>query len=204
MTESQNVTAPEHLNEQIIVYLNRAIITAYQHLYDIPEAIGAYVTKDYVINFKREFDFLRAWTESKMQDQNEYFDAHKLAAISLIATLRSRPFQLSSGADGHGLNEIVAFRLAVYILWDYQIDRACAGDEDKRSRMREQMKGAFLHTPNRIYAHQDVTFAFIMMMCFLSDVASQPEQIYENILPINSMLIFYMDAYSYGIVESIT
>ena len=200
--DTYDTSPPVHLDDQILYALNCAIDETTALFSDRTTKCGVHLTKGYEKCFKDDFNELRAGITSRMKNQNNYsFDAHKLAAIAVLAVLGSRPLAVSANNEGHCVNEMVAFFLAVYIIRDYQIARACGNDVSKREKVRMQVQE--LVVPELIYAHQEPRLAIIYALRFLSRRVRKSTPQNVDFVPIISILMFYIDSYSYDSIQSI-
>jgi hypothetical protein len=194
---------PQHLDEQVAFTLDRAIASTFDIFGDWAKECGVQVMKDYKHTFKADFNELRAGLESVMRGDSEcVFDAHKLSTIACLATLTSRPMIVARNGEAHSVNEIVAFFLAVYIMRDFQIARACGNDVQKRGKVRAKIQE--LDVPPLIYGIQEVRVAFVVSFRFLSSsLRGTTFSQKVNLIPIISMLMFYVDNYSYTGIKNI-
>jgi len=201
--ENQESSPPPHLAEQVLYTFNRAIDATMELFGDRAHECGVQLRKGYGSSFENEFNELRAGITSLMKNQSNYsFDAHKLAAIAMLAVLTSRPLIVSANNEGHSVNEVVAFFLAVYIIRDYQAIRACDGDSTKCEKVKAQIHE--LVVPKLIYGHQEPREAIIIALRFLSRRVRVSTPQNADIVPILSILEFYIDNYSYESIYSIS
>jgi len=193
---------PQRLSDQMVYMLNRAIDAMFNHFEIWARERGVQPRKSYANSFKNDFEQLRPLVQKMMVDKSgNSLDAHKLAAMALLAVLSSRPMVVPMNGERHSVNEMVAFFLAVYIIREYQLRRICGNDLELRKKIETQITK--LDTPKTIHSSQEVSGAIIDSLCFLSRLVRMFDASVANIVPILSVLMFYIDAYSYDSIQRI-
>jgi hypothetical protein len=190
--------APRHLDGQMLYCLKQSIKDAMDMLGKTYETVK--LKPGYETEFERTFDHLRNDLMGKMKNENNRgLDAHKLAAISCLSVLLSRPLHIPANGEGHLVNETVAFLLAVRVLRNYQIKRFCK-DKTKWAQLRASI--GQLETPTLIYDSRPVIINTIIAFSHLSRTLGASQSPGDHSLMVSSFL-FFLDAHSQEAIEKL-
>jgi len=164
--------------------------------------------KDFKNSFTKHYsDMLRVMLRSDETpdngDYNRPLDAHKLAAISIIAILLVRPlYNIVDGKrnDAHLYNELTAFLMALNIIRNDQINRSCGGNEEKRIKLRDGLGS--LSLPPIISDSGNVTINTLRAFSFLARTIRSGIPV--DISWLLSSFLFYIDVYSFNEVDELS
>ncbi|MCL2084124.1 MAG: hypothetical protein FWH06_02575 [Oscillospiraceae bacterium] len=189
---------PVHLEDQMVYEFSKAVEDAKEILEQKFDRVR--LRPGYEASFRRDFGSLRADILPVMKSRNlKGLDPHKLAAIACLTVLIVRPLHIPQNGEGHSVNEVVAFLLAVKIIRNYQVARAVP---DKRKQKKLHSMLGSLETPDLIYDTQPVPVNTILAFRQLSRTLCQSKHPIDSALVLSS-LFFFIDAHSYAAVESI-
>jgi hypothetical protein len=193
-----NHEIPKHLEEQVFfVYLR--VFEEIQKAFNIREG-EVFLTKSYDKLFKDEFSRLRSELSRIMKtSDNRSKDSHKLAAIACLSVLLTKPLEVDTNGDGHFLNEVMAYVLAVRIIQLYQMHRFCDTDE-QRANLKKNI--GFIATPALIYEQTPVNNNTIFALKYFSRVLNNIGSYASDLLLLLSSFMFYIDATSQDTVKS--
>jgi len=197
--------SPMHLEDQMARVLARAI----RDTFEMKESSDASKAKPVVMkvrtNYEKEFldvfGCIRSAVLLKISSGNARgLDSHKLAAIACLSVLRSRPLYIEENGDGHSVNELVAFLMAIDVIRRYQVNRVYPGDKGKQERLRDNL--GKLDTPPLIYDSQPVSINTIFAFRHLSRALRQPNCQPVDFALLLSSFFFFIDACSYNAVKT--
>jgi len=188
----------KRLANEVAVTFNHALTETIKLFGDKANERGIQLLRNYEKSFKKEFIELGQELASKMRNSSN-FDEHKLATIGLSATLISRP--ITGRSQGHSLNEIAGFFLAVYILRDYQLDRICGDNKELRAKLISHINEFVV--PEPISSHRGVRFDIILSLPFLSNQLRASRPSHSDFLRVVSVLMFYIDSFSFISIKKI-
>jgi len=184
---------PPHLPEQMLYVLNRSIKTMMLNFDTWIQEHGVDYQIGYAKSFLHTFNDLRALVENMMHRKEACsLDPHKLASITMLSILNSRPILVKGNGERHSLNEIVAFYAAMNILRDYQADRLSRGDAALRKQLATDN---LIITPEPSNSTQEVSASIIDSLTHLSKLIKTLDIRSANLVPILSVLMFYIDTY---------
>jgi len=194
MADSQ---APKNLEDQVFfIYLRVFKEVACAFPFD---KNGVTLKEDYINSFKETFNQLKSTMTALMKDKKRRSkDAHKLASLACLSVLLTKPLDVEKNGEGHMLNEVMAYIIAVRIIQLYQRDRFCKSRE-KHELLKEKV--GFMATPDLIYEQSPVHGNTVVAFAFLSRALKSKDLNSFDLALLLSSLFFYMDVTSQGVVE---
>jgi hypothetical protein len=191
-------TQPEHLADQMVCSLEKAIVYISKDVYD--DELELELASDYKGRFRATFEKLRVAFVSKLKSGNvQGYDAHKLAAIACLSVMTVRPLSIPANGEFHAVNEMLAFYLAIHIIRDSQIHRLCGEDRVKQAVIKKKLaaNGDVLFFPPPISDSLMVPTSAILALWHLKGLLRESENPVD-IAPILSSLFYYIDSCSYN------
>lgn len=190
--------SPVHLEDQILYEFMKSVKNAKDVLGQKSDLVK--LKPDYETVFRRDFGNIRSDVLGMIKSQNRKgLDPHKLAAIACLTVLCARPLYVPRNGEGHSVNELVAFLLAIEIIRNYQVARTIS-DKSKQKKLKTKLGS--LNTPELIYDTQPVVINTILALRQLSRMLC-PSKYASDVALLLSSLFFFIDAHSFPSVESL-
>ena len=149
--------------------------------------------------FKEKFNQLKSSMTTFMKDKKRRSkDSHKLASLACLTVLLIRPLEVEKNGEGHMLNEVMAYLIAVRIIQLYQRYRFCEA-KDKHEQLKDKV--GFMSTPELIYEKSPVHGNTVVAFAFLSRAIKSKDLDSFDLALLLSTLFFYMDVSSQNVVK---